>query len=146
MLKLKKASESDKDWAFLVRKEAEYDLVKKYFGWDDDLQASLHNAEWDRTTPTLVIKDEIKVGFFSIEEEDGQLFFRRFFIDREYRGQGIGTWVLRQVINKYSNNIDGIWLAVFHGNVAKKLYLREGFASAKSDNRFEYMHWKPTTM
>ncbi|RXJ74430.1 hypothetical protein CS022_02150 [Veronia nyctiphanis] len=141
MITFEIAKERDKQWAFIIKANAEFHFIDKYFGWDEAFQHTLHDLEWKKTRPTLVLLNGKKVGFYSLEEEDDGLFFRRFFIEPELRRQGVGSQVMEHVKQSLPTGITELKLAIFHGNPAKRLYLRHGFVAYKSDEKFEYFVW-----
>jgi len=65
------------------------------------------------------------VGTIWIGRYPGAVYLRNFFIDPDYRGQGIGETVLRHVVNTTSGL--PIWLHVLRANPAVRLYERNGF-------------------
>jgi len=139
MITYRCAKSSDLKWAYAIKSDAEFHFVSEHFGWDSGFQETLHEQEWTRTRPTIIEYNGNRVGFFSIENEDGKDFFRRFFISREYRNLGIGSEVVEDLISRYKVINKTLWLAVFIGNPAKQLYLRFGFKEVRATDKYEYM-------
>lgn len=84
MIDLRSGEISDLEWAFKIKSEAEFDLVNKYYGWEESFQVALHEQEWRKTVPTIIEYKGDRVGFYSLEKEGEREFFRRFFISNEY--------------------------------------------------------------
>ncbi|WP_322806429.1 GNAT family N-acetyltransferase [Thermanaerothrix sp.] len=79
-----------------------------------------------------VYRDEKKVGAYWIEERERVVHLHGIVIAPSYQGQGIGTQVLKHLINKYRGRMDAIELGVHASNVrAKALYERLGFRTVK---------------
>jgi ribosomal protein S18 acetylase RimI-like enzyme len=82
--------------------------------------------EWDRQPVGYVA---LAIGFsLAFGGRDG--FLDELYVDPQYRGQGIGTRVLREVLNEArSLDLHAVHLEVSRDNPrARALYQREGFA------------------
>lgn len=67
------------------------------------------------------------VGFIGIKNYDKEIYLYRFYIDEEYRNQGIGTIALNQIINIAKEQNKDMSLEVIGENIARDLYERLGF-------------------
>ena len=74
-----------------------------------------------------IIYDSIVVGFIGIKIFEHSIYLYRFYIDEEYRNQGIGTSTLRKIIELAKKENKDLSLDVFGNNAAKKLYEKLGF-------------------
>lgn len=60
----------------------------------------------------------------------------------EYRGQGIGTMLLRKLVQQATlDGFKGLSISVTKGNPALRLYVREGF-SIVDDNEYDFILYK----
>lgn len=95
----------------------DYDAV---IGW------VLNKISRNITDYQCVLVDGIKAGYYRLSSEEGQTELDDFYILPEFRGQGIGTAVLRHCIAQTSTPM---FLYVFKRNQgAIKLYSRMGFS------------------
>lgn len=67
------------------------------------------------------------VGFIGIKNYEKEIYLYRFFIDKKYRGQGIGTIALNKLIEMAKKQDKDMSLEVSGYNIAKDLYERLGF-------------------
>ncbi|MGL5745971.1 MAG: GNAT family N-acetyltransferase [Cetobacterium sp.] len=68
------------------------------------------------------------VGSFLLGNMPEHRYICRFFIEEEYRGKGIGTKVLDEILNTMCSNKEGLCLAAEKNNtVAFNLYIRLGY-------------------
>lgn len=67
------------------------------------------------------------VGFIGIKNYEKEIYLYRFFIDKKYRGQGIGTIALNKLIDIAKEQDKDMSLEVMEGNIARELYERLGF-------------------
>ncbi len=79
-----------------------------------------------------IYRGEKKVGAYWIEERERVVHLHGIVIAPSYQGQGIGTQVLKHLMDQYRGRMDAIELGVHASNVrAKALYERLGFRTVK---------------
>lgn len=74
----------------------------------------------------IMLNNEM-VGFIGIKNYEKEIYLYRFFVDKKYRGQGIGTIALNNLINMAKKQNKDMSLEVLGYNIAKDLYERLGF-------------------
>ncbi len=74
-----------------------------------------------------IIFNSDMVGFIGIKNYEKDIYLYRFFINEEYRNQGIGTIALNKIIEMANKQNKDVSLEVVGDNIAKKLYERLGF-------------------
>jgi ribosomal protein S18 acetylase RimI-like enzyme len=78
----------------------------------------------------------------------GKEAFRTHLIDiavfEEHRGRGIGTGLLRQLLQEYESQGRPLRLQVLQGNPAIRLYQRLGFVQSSADPMYVQMEWTPS--
>jgi ribosomal protein S18 acetylase RimI-like enzyme len=78
-------------------------------------------------------------GFGYVDDKSPELTIALF---PEYRGQGIGTMLLRKLVQQATlDGFKGLSISVTKGNPALKLYAREGF-SIVDDNEYDFILYK----
>ena len=110
-------------------------LAKKKPTLSEELEWFSHfykNVEQGRTIATVAEANSKVVGLCEVEgmRPDSDVSHRGglgIAIRKEYRGQGIGTELMRRTLEKCRGKFDVIELTVFSINKAKKLYERFGF-------------------
>ena len=138
-LEYRLATEQDYDFAFNLKKSAEYGPINAIFGWDEALQQQMHGQEWAAGKPMLICTDGIAVGSYKIEINADYIHFCRFFLLPEHQGQGIGSKVLKQLITLAKEQQLPCKLSYLQGNRVGELYARFGFVIDDSDSQFVYM-------
>ncbi|GMQ46559.1 GNAT family N-acetyltransferase [Vibrio sp. 10N] len=135
--RLRPATEQDFDFVFQLKKQTEYDAIKRVFGWDESLQLRLHQQEWSQAKPTIVDIDNKPIGSYLLERRSDHYYFGRFFILPEFQGMGLGSTIMRLCIGQAGPL--PINLAVLRGNRAVQLYSRYSFSIIEEDAHFVYM-------
>ncbi|HHX8443443.1 TPA: GNAT family N-acetyltransferase [Vibrio diabolicus] len=139
MYKTREADNGDYEFLFELKKSAEFEPIKAVFGWDESVQRDIHRDEWEEEKPTIITIDEVPVGSYLVQFHSEHLYFGRFFLLPEYQGKGIGSDVLKTVIQLADEKLLSIRLCYLQGNRVGQLYKRLGFEVTKQDEQFVHM-------
>jgi ribosomal protein S18 acetylase RimI-like enzyme len=91
-------------------------------------QSEAFDSEWALRQSLIVSKEGKAIGYLSITTEPGYLYLRDIQLCEPYRGEGIGTWLLRQVeLMALRMGAVSVRLKVFKTNPAIELYRRQGY-------------------
>lgn len=95
------------------------------------------NLQRNLSGVTRVLRDGILVGYFCLCREDGKLELDSLFVLPPFRGQGIGTEILRKCLREADVPV---FLFVFRENTrAAALYRRMGFRIVKEAGKTRYI-------
>lgn len=95
------------------------------------------NLQRNLSGVTRVLRDGILVGYFCLCREDGKLELDSLFVLPPFRGQGIGTEILRKCMREADVPV---FLFVFRENTrAAALYRRMGFRIVKEAGKTRYI-------
>jgi len=109
----------------------QYDLL-----WLDEA----FDQAWGWREQWLVLGDGRRLGFCSLSQDSRALYIRELHITETVRGQGVGTWVLREMNNwAAQRRLPWLRLTVFKNNPARQLYRREGFHEEGEEECFVRM-------
>ncbi|MFD3257132.1 GNAT family N-acetyltransferase [Paenibacillus lentus] len=74
------------------------------------------------------------IGYLGIKEEDGKLFLSKFYLQKEYRGQGYGSRAMELLVDICRNrNLGAIWLTVNRHNASTiAMYEKKGFKTIRT--------------
>jgi GNAT superfamily N-acetyltransferase len=99
-------------------------------------------GRYDESRVRQRLRDSFTPAYTRIIEVDGtfagsitmrpadRLWLEHFYLDPEYQGRGIGSGVLRSVLDQAAEDV---WLNVLQGSLARKLYERHGFVVYSED-------------
>ena len=122
------ANESDKSYFQDLHEQCYRDVVTRQFGsWEFKVQRLNFNAKWPAHQFSKIIIDGQVVGGIWIDEHDEYRQIREIQIHPTYQGQGIGTRVMQDVIDRSQQMGRKLMLKVLHQNYALGLYKRLGF-------------------
>ncbi|MEA5673484.1 GNAT family N-acetyltransferase [Pseudomonas sp. MH2] len=95
---------------------------------------------WSWREQWLVKAGEQVLGFCSLSQDRQALFIRELHLLPEYRGHGVGSWVLGQLAGwAAQRRLPLLRLMVFRSNPARRLYARSGFVEIGEDDCFVRM-------
>lgn len=127
---LRTITEQDYDFIYQVKKDAYQSYVEMNFGeWNDEQQKEFFKAfmEKYKEGAHIITFQGIDIGFFNDCETDYIYEIGNICILPEYQNLGIGTAILRDMINKHAHADKEIHLQYFKQNPVGRLYERLGF-------------------
>lgn len=133
------AQADDFEFLFELKKAAEYLPIKAVFGWDETIQREIHQQEWDEVKPTIIEVNHQRVGSYLVQYHEDHIYFGRFFLLPEMQGKGIGSAILKHVIEEAKQLELPTKLVYLQGNRVGELYARMGFEITSQDHQFVRM-------
>jgi ribosomal protein S18 acetylase RimI-like enzyme len=113
-------------------------------------------GRWDRRRVTLQFRRGYKqaqariicaegkdIGWMQVAEFADRLHLRQLHLVALFRGNGIGTKLIGEVLDRGAASRKPVTLDVLHGNPARALYLRLGFKQIGQDADKIQMIWRP---
>ncbi|MES0809145.1 GNAT family N-acetyltransferase [Roseibium sp. SCPC15] len=91
---------------------------------------------------SLVVIDDDVVGWFQVSEETEQINLDQVYLISAYRNRGLGTLLIRDVMQKAASKGKPLHLSMIKGNPAITLYQRLGFAFCGEDDIKFHMLWE----
>jgi len=104
-----------------------------------DAQVAGFRQRWDTTQIRIITLDGTDIGWLQSFVRDDALFLGQLFVDRALRRQGIGTEVVKDLIEEAARAGQAVTLGVVKTNPALRLYERLGFRTTHEDERKFYM-------
>ena len=137
-------TEMDYEFIYELKKNAYKQYVELNWGaWDEAAQREYFKKfiEAYKDTTYLIELDEKVIGFYNDEFlENGDYEVGNICIIPEYQGKGIGTKILKDVLEQYSDK--DIHIQYFKQNPVGNLYQRLGFVP-NGETPFHYQMVKP---
>lgn len=120
---------ADREFVYNVKKIVYKDYVEMNWGvWDETKQREMFDefiSEFEREIKIIIINGEM-AGFFHGSVIDEKTYEQRnICIMPAYQGKGVGTNILKTIINQHEHQ--DIYLRCFKQNPVVNLYKRLGF-------------------
>jgi GNAT superfamily N-acetyltransferase len=125
---LRSATAADYDFALGLDRDVYRDLVIQQFGaWDETRHRHGFQQQWAMQRTSIIIRADVRVGVLCVEDAAQEVILQEVQVCPEYQGQGIGTEVVRGVMNHAQQRGVPLRLRVFQLSRAVEFYRRLGF-------------------
>jgi ribosomal protein S18 acetylase RimI-like enzyme len=119
-----------------------HDYVEQVWGWDDAEQEAFFLRRFDPDRWQVVEAAGEEVGMLIVEEREDEVFLSELQIVPAWQGRGIGTSIVRSLMERAAAVGKPLTLRVLHVNPrAKALYARLGFQPFEEIETHTYMRW-----
>ena len=122
---------------------AETDWINERLQLDRDAQESMFRRLWNPRQVCIIQADGTDVGWLQTVVSKSEHMLGQIFVDAPFQRRGIGTEVLRRIVEEASRLQLPIRLAVVKFNPSRRLYERLGFRVTHEDERKVYMTREP---
>ena len=138
------ATNADLDMMYSILRESLHAYVEQVYGpWDDIAQRARFDAVTQVEHHTMLELDGRPIGFTCITRPPGEIYLNRIMILPEFQNRGLGSQVLRKVIEQGDRDGLPIRLRVMKVNPARRLYERNGFVLTDESNTHYMMERLP---
>jgi ribosomal protein S18 acetylase RimI-like enzyme len=135
---LRPARPEDFDYCARLYFDGMDDIIKE-LNLNVDAQIAGFRQRWDVGQVRIITLDETDIGWLQSFAEHDALFLGQLFVDSPLRRQGIGTQVVKGLIEEATRAGRALTLGVVKTNPARRLYERLGFRTTHDDERKFYM-------
>ncbi len=145
LIKIIPADKSHYEFIYCLKKEAYVDYIKRIWGWDENAQREFFAQEWRKLKPSVILYDNKPIGSICIWNDNESIHIERFYVVREYRNKGIGSHLIKNVLDKADKEKLAARLHVLKINPAISLYKRHGYEVTGEDEIMYWMERKPSS-
>ena len=143
LIKLIPAGEAHFEFSFQITKAAYRHYIEEIWGWDEEVAREYHVQNWKNKRPEIILYDGMPIGTIYIHENDDHIEIEQFILSSEYQNQGIGTYVMKDIMDRADRTGKVIKLMYIRTNPVASLYNRMGFKVTESDENFISVERKP---
>jgi GNAT superfamily N-acetyltransferase len=145
LIRLIPADDSHQEFGYQVKKSAEGAYIEQIWGWEENVQRDYYAREWEKGGQDIITYYDIPVGTIAVRKRGDGTWIESFFILPEYQNKGIGSYLLKNILNISDKEEQITRLKFLKNNPVKSLYIRHGFDIISSDEYFYSMERKPVT-
>jgi ribosomal protein S18 acetylase RimI-like enzyme len=137
------ARAADADPARRIHHDAYRAVVERQFGpWDEAAQDRFFGVAWAAAAHEMVECDGQPCGYVCIEERADDIHVREIVVAPGFQGRGIGSTLLRAVLDRAHARGVPVRLGTFHANRAAALYRRLGFREIGHTATHILLEWR----
>ncbi len=123
-----KISQRAASWDDLEWLEPFYEsIMRPYFELTNKWDSTKFREYFEPSITSIIQADGIDIGMLKVEEQESCIYLADIQLHQSYQNKGIGTGLIKSIIQSASMVNKPVRLRVLKGNPAKKLYLRLGF-------------------
>jgi ribosomal protein S18 acetylase RimI-like enzyme len=143
-ISLRQATQNDHDFLYGLVKTTMREYVEPIWGWDEEWQRAYFQEHFDPTQDQIIVLGGQDIGAISVEIRPEEHFLARLYLLPAYQRYGIGTHLVRSILDKAFAKGLPVTLQVLKGNPAKRLYERLGFAETEETETHYLMKAAPS--
>jgi ribosomal protein S18 acetylase RimI-like enzyme len=140
---LRTARAEDYDFLYRLRRAAMKDYVARTWGWDENWQEEHFRRQFDPSVNQIITSQGRDVGVLSVSESDAEVFLRYIEVLPEFQRRGIGTIIIRAILEGAERKGKSVVLRVLKVNPARSLYECLGFSVVGETPTHYLMKWAP---
>jgi ribosomal protein S18 acetylase RimI-like enzyme len=127
-VQLRPATLDDVDALYLIHRAALGPYVEETWGpWNENWQAEQFREQFDVSIRQVIEEHGRVIGFLDVVDEEERTVLASIRIAPEFQRRGIGTWLIRGVLERAALRGVPVTLRVLRVNPARRLYERLGF-------------------
>ena len=141
---LRPATSADYEWLWQLKRQTMRPYVEQTWGtWDEAAQEAFFRRNFSSETVQIIQVDDQNAGLLNVEQERGELFLANLQISPAWQNRGLGTAVIRTVLESARSLQQSVRLQVLRVNTAAlRLYARLGFVAYHETPTHLLMRWR----
>lgn len=140
---LRSATPDDYDFLWHLHITTFKSYVTQIWGWDEVQQIAMFAERFNPQQIQIIQLIAQDVGRLDIDYRDDEVFLSLIAISPDYQGQGIGSHLIRNLIQQAHADHKPLTLRVLRPNPAQHPYQRLGFEVVKEDDIRLWMICRP---
>ena len=142
---LRPATAADYRWLWELKRDTMRGYVEQTWGvWEDKPQEAFFRRSYTPDKIQIVLVDSQRAGLLHLEREPDAIFLANIQIHEDYQDRGLGSAVIRSVLQSAQSLRLPVRLQVLKVNArAQQLYLRLGFVISGETPTHKMMRWLP---
>ena len=141
---IRRATDADREFLYELVCRTMREVIEKTWGWDEAWQRAEFDRRFIEYLVSIIGYDDRPVGGLWLESKPDSIYIHGIYISPEYQGRGIGSAVVRQLIEQAMIRRASVTLSVVPANPrAKQLYERLGFEVTNFEEPFFRMRHNP---
>lgn len=129
---LREVTQQDYNFIYHVKTTTLKPHIELVWGWDEAVQTKYLEESFGLETQLIISYEDKEIGILELNELNQRIDVVELEILPEYQRKGIGTNILKDIIQEYKGKGKNVGIGCFKINAdAKRLYERLGFILIK---------------
>jgi ribosomal protein S18 acetylase RimI-like enzyme len=124
---LRPACLDDYDFALKLYVEAIRPLAGAWIEWVDEVQEAQFASLWRPANTRIIALDGQDIGWVEFRQTGDEVFLKQLYISPRHQRRGIGSQVMRLLLEEQRGAAKSMALFVLKNNPALRFYRRHGF-------------------
>ena len=121
------ATPADAEFCYQLHKAAMGAYITAIWGWDEQVQRAFHARAFNVHRWQIITDGETGIGMLDVDYRPGEIYLSRIEIHPDHQGRGIGTRLIRALLDEAQQEGHDLVLDVLTVNRrAQALYFRLG--------------------
>ncbi|MBN1161284.1 MAG: GNAT family N-acetyltransferase [Dehalococcoidales bacterium] len=143
LIKTIPADKSHYEFIYRLKKEVYYDYITRIWSWNEDEQRQFYAQEWQKLRPDIILYNNKPIGSICVWNDKEAIYIERFYILPAYQNKGIGSHLVKTILDRADKEGLIARLHVLKINPAISLYKRHGYVITDEDEIMYRMERKP---
>jgi GNAT superfamily N-acetyltransferase len=124
---LRPAIPADAEFCYRLHKAAMGEYITAIWGWDEQAQRAFHEGAFNPRGWQIITAGAADIGMLDVDHRPGEIYLSRIEIHPSHQGHGIGTRIIRALLEEAEREGQPLVLDVLTVNRrAQALYRRLG--------------------
>ncbi|HEU4521836.1 MAG TPA: GNAT family N-acetyltransferase [Thermoanaerobaculia bacterium] len=119
-------------------------MKEQFLAMQFHAQTVYYDEHYDTSEFFIIEKDGRPIGRLYLDRQPEDLRIVDIALMPEWRGSGIGTMLLKEILEEAERSGTDVSIHVEHFNPAMKLYTRLGFEHVDTNGVYHLMRWRST--
>jgi ribosomal protein S18 acetylase RimI-like enzyme len=102
-------------------------LAAAWIEWVDQDQEAQFASLWRPNDTRIIVLDGQEIGWVEVRQTGDEVFLKQLYISPDHQRQGIGSQVMRRLLEEQREAAKSMALFVLKNNSALRFYRRHGF-------------------
>jgi GNAT superfamily N-acetyltransferase len=143
LIKFVPAEESHREFCDALKEAAYRGYIEELWGWDENIIREYDERNWRQKRPQIILYDDRPIGTIYVKEDEDSIEIAQFILTSENQNQGIGTHLLKNIMDTADRTGKTIKLYYVRPNPVASLYRRMGFQVVAEDEMLYWAERKP---
>jgi ribosomal protein S18 acetylase RimI-like enzyme len=140
---LRPGTPEDSDFLYKLHRATMQQYVAQTWGWDEAWQRNTFQQHFNPAECQIITFQGKDIGVLSVRKRQTEVFLRFIEVLPEYQNQGVGTAVIKSILEAAHHTGQPVGLQVLKVNPARSLYERLGFLTTGETSTHYLMRAAP---